>query len=651
MTEQYHFIGNESLEGLSKILSDLAPRGIFLVHGHKSYVECGAAAAMARLLEGYQVTEFDDFSSNPEMGQAEAGCDAFLKSGCDMIIGVGGGSCMDVAKAIRHYASVRASVLSGTPRMIPLVAMPTTSGTGAEATKFAVLYKDGKKYSLEAEDVLPDYAVVYPPFTESSNLYLTICAGFDAIAQAIESIWSVSANEESCSYAFKALDLMWRTLPKAAYMTPEDRARMAEGAYWAGRAINITRTTAPHAYSYTFTSEYLYPHGHAVALTFPFFYGYNLGCSAKEYAGRDYEDYLKRIQRLKDTLGIDSAAGMLAYVDKLGISELRRNQSIDWDKYLDSVNPDRLANNPRPMNIVSGALLVRSLEMNRNRKTDRVISILFMQEFKGVLLKTLASLKDFCSANGLRWYLAYGSAIGAARHKGMVPWDDDIDIYMPREDYEKLLKMNSFPDGYGILAARRGDYDVPFSYIKYVDRRTSLQEMWKYRVDTGVFVDIFPLDSCDGDVSAADAFRKKYLKIFQLYKRGTRKYRFEDWKKSWKRLDFHAICVAVIDRCILRYLRYWYRSRFNKMDESLAGSEGDYYVSLGSPYPTFKEIYSKEWFKDTTTMQFDGLEVQLPAGYDSLLRQIYGDYMQMPPEDKRESDHHHYILDLKRKLS
>jgi lipopolysaccharide cholinephosphotransferase len=74
-------------------------------------------------------------------------------------------------------------------------------------------------------------------------------------------------------------------------------------------------------------------------------------------------------------------------------------------------------------------------------------------------------------------------------------------------------------------------------------------------------------------------------------------------------------------------------------------------VSLGSPYPTFKEIYSKEWFKDTTTMQFDGLEVQLPAGYDSLLRQIYGDYMQMPPEDKRESDHHHYILDLKRKLS
>ena len=651
MSDQYHFIGNDALESLKKVLDGLAPSGIFLVHGHKSYSDCGAAEAMGSLLKGYEVTEFDAFSSNPKYEEAEAGCEAFIASGADVVIGVGGGSGMDIAKAIRHLAAARFEAVTGSKKMIPLVAIPTTSGTGAEATKFAVLYKDGKKMSMEAEDVLPDYAVVYPPFTCSSNLYLTICAGFDAIAQAIESVWSVGATEESCSYAFKALGLMWKTLPKAAYMTLEDRAKMAEGAYWAGRAINITRTTAPHAYSYTFTSEYLYPHGQAVALTFPFFFGYNLGCTVSDYSGKDFGEYTDRISRLKEVLGISTAAEMLAYVDRLGISELRRNQDIDWDSYLDSVNPDRLANNPRPMDAISNALLVRDLEKNRNRETDRVISILFMQEFREVLLRTLGSFMDFCSRNGLRWYLAYGGAIGAVRHKGMVPWDDDIDVYMPREDYEKLLKMDAFPDGYGILAARRGDYDVPFSYIKYVDRRTSLQEMWKYRVDTGVFVDVFPLDSCDGDVSAIDAFRKKYLKIFQLYKRGTRKYRFEDWKQSWKRLDFHAICVAVIDRCILRYLRYWYRSRFNKMDESLAGSEGDYYVSLGSPYPTFKEIYSKEWFKDTATMQFDGLEVQLPAGYDSLLRQIYGDYMQMPPEDKRESDHHHYILDLKRKLS
>ena len=113
MSDQYHFIGNDALESLKKVLDGLAPSGIFLVHGHKSYSDCGAAEAMDSLLKGYEVTEFDAFSSNPKYEEAEAGCEAFIASGADVVIGVGGGSGMDIAKAIRHLAAARFEAVTG----------------------------------------------------------------------------------------------------------------------------------------------------------------------------------------------------------------------------------------------------------------------------------------------------------------------------------------------------------------------------------------------------------------------------------------------------------------------------------------------------------------------------------------------------------
>ena len=115
-------------------------------------------------------------------------------------------------------------------------------------------------------------AVVYPQFTYQNDAYLTACTGFDALAQAIESYWAKGATNESRDYSVRAIGLLWKQLPQLIQSpTKELRNQVAEGAYWAGRAINISTTTAPHAFSYVFTSKYGYPHGHAVAFTFPFF--------------------------------------------------------------------------------------------------------------------------------------------------------------------------------------------------------------------------------------------------------------------------------------------------------------------------------------------------------------------------------------------
>ena len=226
--------------------------------------------------------------------------------------------------------------------MLPLIVLPTTAGTGAETTRFSVLYKNEVKYSVEHDAVLPDYAIVYPPFTYNNNRYLTACTGFDALSQAIEAFWNINATEESETYAEKAIRLLWPNLHQLVN-NPTDyslRDKVSEGSYWAGRAINITKTTAPHAFSYPFTSFYGYPHGHAVALTFPYFM--ELNCSERN---PDRE----RVMRLLKILDIQPTSNVFdklqSYVSAIGLEE-NKEIKIDRQVIMSHVGIERMKNNP-----------------------------------------------------------------------------------------------------------------------------------------------------------------------------------------------------------------------------------------------------------------------------------------------------------------
>ena len=130
------------------------------------------------------------------------------KSQCpNIILAVGGGSALDMAKLIRYH------IYKETDSYIPLVVIPTTAGTGAETTHFSVCYINGEKQSIADSAMLPDYAFVCSELTSHNDAYLTACTGFDAVAQAIESYWSVNSTDESRSYSLKALGLLWKQLP------------------------------------------------------------------------------------------------------------------------------------------------------------------------------------------------------------------------------------------------------------------------------------------------------------------------------------------------------------------------------------------------------------------------------------------------------
>ena len=178
---------------------------------------------------------------------------------------------------------------------------------------------------MEHTDILPDVAIVYPPFTYNNPKYLTACTGFDALAQGIESYWNVNATEESDEYAKRAIQLLWPNLPVAVNApTKQARDKVSEGSYWAGRAINITKTTAPHAFSYPFTTYYGYPHGHAVALTFPFFMQYNcMVRNSKLQCSLNVDAYNEKIKILCDLLSFSfmtTYGDMVKYIMKLGLS-------------------------------------------------------------------------------------------------------------------------------------------------------------------------------------------------------------------------------------------------------------------------------------------------------------------------------------------
>lgn len=309
---------------------------LFIVHGHKSYQACGAKDLVNDVTRGMQVVEFDDFTENPKKEDVVVGVTFLKQVRPDLIVAIGGGSVMDMAKLIRFYAQHR----------VPLLAIPTTAGTGAESTQFAVCYINGVKHSINDSSILPDRVILYPPLTYNNNRYLTSCTGFDALAQAIESYWNINATTESDKYAFRAIEKIYSVLIKNE-LSAEDRAVLIRGANDAGRAINITRTTVPHALSYTLTSKYGYPHGHAVALSFPFFLKYNLDGSADSFRGNDYKHYMAKMNQLRSILNVgdDPFAVMKEFICHLGLG-FDPKRDFDDQVVACGLNLERAGNTP-----------------------------------------------------------------------------------------------------------------------------------------------------------------------------------------------------------------------------------------------------------------------------------------------------------------
>lgn len=305
---------------------------------------------------GVSVIYFCDFQPNPLYENVTDGVTMFREKGCDSIIAVGGGSAIDVAKCIKLYSNMNGNGENGeflkqniVPNNIPFLAMPTTAGTGSEATRYAVIYFNGVKQSVTDESCIPQTVLMDSGALKTLPLYQKKSTMMDALCHAIESFWSVNSTEESKAYSKDAIRLIIENMDGYLKNNDEGNAGMLRAANVAGKAINITQTTAGHAMCYKITSLFGCAHGHAAALCDRVLYRWMIDNTDKCSDPRG-EKYLKRtLDEIGQAMNCDGAEAGARRLNSIFEELNLKIPSATVDQFAvlkNSVNPDRLKNHP-----------------------------------------------------------------------------------------------------------------------------------------------------------------------------------------------------------------------------------------------------------------------------------------------------------------
>ncbi len=325
------------------------------------FVKRGRAASLAELLreQGLETDLLSEVKPNPEVKDIEAFAGSLKGKNYRFLIGAGGGSVIDTAKALsyllnagsgfflgEHFAG-RCELSGNTP--LPLVCVPTTAGTGSEATPFATIWDSGnqKKYSLAKNDLFPFAAALDGELTLSLPVETTIITGLDVLSHALESVWNVNASPVTTALAARAVEMVFSNLPELTG-DPENLARRQEmltASFLGGICISATRTALAHSISYPVTAALGAPHGLACAFTLPALLEYNTaeddgrfrqmagvcGCSS-------VVELHKKITALFEQVGVNK---LLA---KYGVTEANLKGLIEG-----MFTPERAGNNLRPV--------------------------------------------------------------------------------------------------------------------------------------------------------------------------------------------------------------------------------------------------------------------------------------------------------------
>ena len=256
-----------------------------------------------------------------------------------------------------------------------------------------------------------------------------------------------------------------------------------------------------------------------------------------------------------------------------------------------------------------------------------------VEDLKKIQVELLDVLDSECKKHGLRYFMAYGTLIGAVRHKGYIPWDDDIDVIMPREDYDKLLSIfnDENKDSKVRVISHSIDKDYYLSFAKLVDTGTVLKENTESNYEIGVYIDIFPLENLADDFEEAKKIIKKGFRY-------NKKLMLKNlvWRKGRALYKNLALIIGKLA------LSWQSRSKIlDDFEKYCCQNKAEFFtkyvgVITGVPY---MRVFKREWFEQSVMLEFEGKQYSAPIGYDAFLRDIYGDYMQLPPEDKRCSHH------------
>lgn len=270
----------------------------------------------------------------------------------------------------------------------------------------------------------------------------------------------------------------------------------------------------------------------------------------------------------------------------------------------------------------------------------------YSNSFKRKLLETMKAFDFFCKKNEIDYVAAYGTVIGAVRHKGLIPWDDDIDVFMDWKNYNRFLSLRANATKIGCCVIDRKDYGYYLPMAKFVDMESTIWEHKRYPYVYGVYIDVFPLGYVNS-ISDSKKIHEKYKYHSLQLSKGYRRFYFKQDLKYFLRFP-----IETVDCFIERSRISYHQLELNKLDAVIANiSSGDYCMYYRSMDSFEHSLFMADWFKKSIRVPFEDFEISIPEGYHEYLSLCYGDYMTLPPIEKQISHHSHYYLNLKEKLN
>ena len=257
---------------------------------------------------------------------------------------------------------------------------------------------------------------------------------------------------------------------------------------------------------------------------------------------------------------------------------------------------------------------------------------LLMDEIRSIEISIMDHIDSICKENNLRYYLFYGTLLGAVRHKGFIPWDDDIDIVMPRPDYELFVSLYRPNEQYELK--KPGDEEYCYEFAKVVDKHTIVCEEVTGKSPYGIWVDIFPLDGLNRkdklqNLSLFVLQRSRVASVYSHLPKSSplsKPFVFLFWK----------ICKRIGHPFFLR--------RICSLSKKYRFGDTEY-VGFAPSIHSKSKFLDISWFNDAVEMRFEDRAYWAPKQWDSCLSSLYGDYMKLPPEDKRQP---HYVIAYRR---
>ena len=357
------FISSNPKKELEKILKSNKLNKILIITGKKSYFKSGANKLIKDLLKKKDTFYYFKENYLPLVDELKKIILIVKKFQPDLIIAIGGGTVLDYAKSsnvIDDLNDINKKIISSSLKIkkkkCKLLAIPTTAGSGAEVTSNSVIYVNKIKYSIENNLLKPDYFLLFPQLVIGCSKIIKASSGFDAIAQSLESLIAKKSNITSVQYAQKSLKLSLKYYLK--YLknpSKENSFKMSLAANLSGKAINISKTTAPHAMSYPFSYHFGLPHGHAVSLTLRQFLKFNFQNKNESRLNYNLNNRFKKMFKITKTKSIYELDFLLKNIQReanlvSNFKDLEINIRRDYSKIISGVNARRLNNNPVNIN-------------------------------------------------------------------------------------------------------------------------------------------------------------------------------------------------------------------------------------------------------------------------------------------------------------